>query len=383
MTTFRSTQGSAFGFTWHPTTDRDELGHTVVIAPSGGGKTTLLCHLAGQTLRIPRARVWMFDRFQGAEIYTHAMQGDYVRFHTEPNEPAVQLNPLLLPDTPENRHFLRTWIATLIPGEKTPEDQEAIDRAVRINFDHAAPEAKRLSIIARAAFRPRSAAARHLERWCTGDGKGAMFDADIDSVSSLRQRWTAYDCTRVLADPELSPVLIMYLMYRIQEVSRRAGDPSLVIVDETQPMLGNPTFKEAFSIALREGRKNHQVVVSCFQEANAIEKCGMSGTIEATCPTIIFAANPNGTPEHYKPFRLTSGELDFVLHRGHHRHAKYQFLVKRYTGPSAIIDASLKPIGPWLNCHRADTDSIRALRNDIVHLDTSKAIERHIHRTHT
>ena len=378
ITAFRSAQGSAYHFTWHPSAEPDSLGHCAVIAPAGAGKTTLLSHLAGQTLRIPSAKVWVFDRFNGTEIFTHAMEGAYVRFENEDGAKAVRLNPLLLDDNGRSRAFLRRWIAGLIPGEKSAEDRKSIEHAIKLNFEYAAPERRRLELILPSAFKPKSKAIQMLERWYSDDEIGRIFNAEEDDIGRIDHRWVAFDCTQAFGNELLAPTLIQYLMYRIQERSRLRGEPSLVIVDETEPMLRTPEFREAFMVGLQEGRKLHQVFVCCFQKPSAIEAAGIGDLIRGMCPTIIFSANEQADPQDYKGFNLSDADMDFIMRRTH-RELRHGMLIKRYGYPnSAVIDSSLAGLGPWLGAFKSGPQDIARVRNLMNTLGPSEGVQRYI-----
>ena len=380
VTRFRSTQGTAFRFTFHPTPGKDALGHAVIIAPPGAGKTTIMCHLAGQVLRnVPRSRIWMFDRFNGAEIWTHAMGGSYVRLEDgsegSKGGDTMQMNPMLMEDTPENRGFVERWVES-IAGKLGKADREAIGRLVRLNFDHAAPERRRLDVLARGAFRPDSEAGQRIVQWAQGPGK--IFCGASDRVSVLDARWVAFDCTVVLKDERIASAVVQYLIHRIQTESRKRGDPALIVVDEAKPMLRNEEFrKHFFDVALLEGRKLHQVVVSCFQEPGAIEQLQISDLVRTACPTIIMLPNEQSRDEDYKAFDLTRTELDFVRRRRGHRRP-HGALIKRYESPhSAMIDTSLESLGGYLGCFDDNPEIVRRVRADVERSGQAAAIARH------
>lgn len=48
-------------------------------------------------------------------------------------------------------------------------------------------------------------------------------------------------------------------MHRIQGETGETGVPSLIMIDETAPMLKHPMFRDYFIIGLQEGRKTSGV----------------------------------------------------------------------------------------------------------------------------
>ncbi len=54
-----------------------DVRHTAIFGPTGAGKTALLCMLALQWRRYPRAQVIFLDVKRGAQAPTLAMGGSY------------------------------------------------------------------------------------------------------------------------------------------------------------------------------------------------------------------------------------------------------------------------------------------------------------------
>ena len=83
-----------------------DVGNFTVVGPTGTGKTVVLTFLLAQAQRHQPAS-FFFDRDRGAELFIRALGGWYGVLR--PGVPAG-LNPLQLPDSPENRSFLRGWL---------------------------------------------------------------------------------------------------------------------------------------------------------------------------------------------------------------------------------------------------------------------------------
>ena len=114
---FPTYQGTAYQFEFHVSEEPTAVAHTVAIGPTGQGKTTLYSFLAGQSLRFKDLKCFFFDRYRGAEIFTHAIGGSYVNFDGDTKDKDVKktgviahLNPFRIDDNPENRAFLRRWL---------------------------------------------------------------------------------------------------------------------------------------------------------------------------------------------------------------------------------------------------------------------------------
>ncbi|GHU02834.1 hypothetical protein FACS1894186_8110 [Alphaproteobacteria bacterium] len=145
--------------------------------------------------------------------------------------------------------------------------------------------------------------------------------------------------------------MVSYLMHRINTVASLKGDPSLIVIDETAPMLKHPMFRDSFIIGLQEGRKKRQAYICAFQQPNIIDSLGLGEVVRGQCQTVIFFRNPQAMENDYDHWRLTPPEKDFVFGRSH-RELKYSILVSRPAiGESVILNVDLQGLGPLLKLY--------------------------------
>ena len=111
---FRTITGTPYAFQFHVTEEQYAVAHTALIGPTGQGKTTFFSFMAGQALRIPDLNVYFFDRNNGAKVFATLLGAPYVKF--DGGEDSVSLNPFAIPDTPDNRAFLRSWVRDITGG---------------------------------------------------------------------------------------------------------------------------------------------------------------------------------------------------------------------------------------------------------------------------
>ena len=129
VTVLDTTSGTPFYFNFHV---RD-VGHTLIIGPTGAGKTVLMNFLCAQAQKF-KPRMFFFDKDRGAEIFIRALNGVYTRI--DPGA-SCNFNPLQLDDTGENRTFILEWLKVLVSsnGETiTSEDNKILSQAVNGNF---------------------------------------------------------------------------------------------------------------------------------------------------------------------------------------------------------------------------------------------------------
>ena len=352
---FRTTSGSAYRFQFHVSTEDSAVAHCCIIGPTGQGKTTLLTFLAGQAMRHHDLKVFFFDRHRGAEIFTRAVQGAYVGF--DGDEKNVSLNPFDCRNTPNNRAFLRRWLKAITMVDDALSEKE-IGRAVTTAFDYLKPEERILKNLYKSCFSPTGNMRRELFRWINPDQYGNIFNAENDSLDLASKRFMAFDFTHIFEDETLAPAVISYIMHRIMAETGDTGVPSLIMIDETAPMLKHPMFRDYFIIGLQEGRKKRQAYLCAFQQPNIIDKLGVGEVIRGQCQTVIFFRNPQAMPEDYANWNLTQREIDFIFGKSY-RDFPYAILLSRpATGESVILDVDLSGLGPYLKLYNSGRKNV-------------------------
>ncbi|MCI3131093.1 VirB4 family type IV secretion/conjugal transfer ATPase [Phenylobacterium aquaticum] len=308
VSVLETTSATPYFFNFH----QGDLGHFTVIGPSGSGKTVALNFLAAQARKLADRAVF-FDKDRGAEIFLRATGGVYASLR--PGEP-TGFNPLQLPDTPADRAFLRTWIASLVTGRGeglTPAQDALIAAAVDANYDQD-PVYRRLCYFrelleGRGRPGPDDLASR-LAPWC-GEGEHAwLFDAPQDRLD-IGAATLGFDMTELLDSPALRTPAMLYLFHRVEE--RLDGSPTLIVIDEGWKALDDPVFAARIRDWMKTLRKRNAIVGFGTQSArDALDSAIASAVIEQAA-TQLFMPNPRARAEDYcAGFGLTRHELDLV-----------------------------------------------------------------------
>ncbi len=383
---FPTYQGTAYQFQFHVSDESAAVAHTVAIGPTGQGKTTLYSFLAGQSLRFKDLKCFFFDRYRGAEIFTYAIGGSYINFDGDTKDKTVQkggvtahLNPFRIDDNPENRAFLRRWLKEITLVNDANSEAE-IARAVTTAFDYLEPGKRSLKNLYKSCFAPAGKMRRELYRWVDDSQYGQLFNSESDSLD-LSNRFTAFDFTYIFEDETLAPAVVSYIMNRIQNITGRTGDPSLIIIDETAPMLQNPEFRKNFVVGLQEGRKKRQAYLAAFQQPNILDKLGIGEVIRGQCQTQIFFRNIQARVEDYESWNLTPKEMAFIQGKIY-KDLKYAILFRKPTiDESVILNVNLSGLGPYLQIFNSGrkqvllAEELRKLHGDKfveVYLDSFK-----------
>jgi type IV secretion system protein VirB4 len=359
---FRTLGGTSYAFQLHVSDEKDAVAHAVCIGPTGSGKTTIMSFLAGMALRHPKLRAYIFDRYQGAYVFTTAVGGRYINLTTGSNAlERCGLNPFQCSDSPENRAFLRLWLRA-ISGCEDADSLEEIALAVQSLFDSRVPiEQRSLAILHEPCFSNALPLKRQLQKWVDEQAYGAMFNAPQDMLDMRASRLVSFDMTDIFKDELLTQATLSYLMHRIQATIGEANAPAFIFIDETEPMLRNAQFRTYYLTMLQEYRKRGAAVISAFQRPEAIAQTGMSEAIRGQCQTMFFFPNPQAKADDYADWSLTDSEWAYIKGASPvSQRLKRSVLVKRASGESVVLDTDLSPLGPHLRIFASGRDSVAA-----------------------
>jgi len=365
---FRTAAGTPYAFQFHISEDKAAVAHAVAIGPTGAGKTTLINFLTAMAMRHERLHAYMVDRHGGAFIFTNAVGGNYVVFEGS-NLPGTQsaLNPFQCTDSPENRSFLRGFLQALAELED-PDTIEEIGFAVEAAFESPGlPRGMRsLANIYDAVFSKAKPLRKALHKWVDPSVYGTVFNAPNDNLDLISTRLVSFDFTRLYEHDDLARAVILYLMHRIQSSITELRAPALIFIDETEPIVRHPIFRNYFMQMLQEYRKRSAAVISAFQRPEAIMQAGLGEAIRGQAQTTFFFPNPQAREREYQDWGLTDREWAYVKGKlSLNRSLRRSVLMKRASGESVIIDTDLSALGNLIRVFFSD-ESSRALAEGLM-----------------
>jgi len=360
---FPTSSGTPYRFQFHVSDSPGAVGHSLVIGPTGGGKTTLFSFLISQSLRHPKLKAFFFDRNRGAEIFTMATGGKYVSFEGGGDNTdniaishRAKLNPLLMEDTVTNRDFLRRWMS-MVSNADAPTDMDEIARAVSVSYDYLAGADRKLSNLFVPCFSGDGAVRAGLKKWVDPLQYGKIFN-DPEDTLDLLSRLTTFDFTEIFNDSTLAPAVLSYILHRINTMTVSQGAPSLIMIDETAPMLENKMFRDNFIVGLQEGRKNRQAYMAAFQRANILDGLGIGDVVRGQAQTVIFFRNPAAATEDYAHWRLNPTEMAFIKGQAYPNLKRAILLSRPVTNESVILNTELGGLGSLIKLFESGRPSV-------------------------
>jgi type IV secretion system protein VirB4 len=346
ITAFQTLQGSLHRFSFHESGDptaEPTNGHTLVLGKSGGGKTTTVAFLAAQAQRAG-GRTIIFDKEAGLKMAVHALGGRYAEVRA--GRP-TGLNPLATEAGERGEAWLLDWLVALLEsrsGPMTPLQSEALKSAIAQNGK--AREGLRNFQSFQELFGDVGDGldlAQRLREWGPDGRYGWVFgEAKEPVVDFTSHDVTAVDLTEILDLGTERTAILGYLFRRIEMLIEEKR-PTLILIDEAWKVLDDEYFAKKLAEWLVTARKKNVVVVMMTQFPSQIRGSKARSILEALPNQLLF---PNGeaASADYDSFRLTDGELDFVLNPI----PGQRLVLSRSPRGSTVLNVDLKALGPLL-----------------------------------
>lgn len=325
VTVLDTTSGTPFYFNFHV---RD-VGHTLIIGPTGAGKTVLMNFLCAQAQKF-KPRTFFFDKDRGAEIFIRALDGVYTVIDPGTN---CGFNPLQLEDNGENRSFLLEWLKALVTTNNEPLDAEHIkvlNLAIEGNYRLDKRDRKLSNIVPFLGMDGPGTLASRISMWHGKGSHAKIFDNDTDNIDLNISRVFGFEMAELLKDPiSLAPVLL-YVFHRIN--ISLDGSRTMIILDEAWALIDNPVFAPKIKDWLKVLRKLNTFVIFATQSVEDASKSQISDTLIQQTATQIFLPNLKATQVYRTSFMLSQRE--YVLIKTTDPASRY-FLVKQ--GVNAVV----------------------------------------------
>ena len=331
VTVLNTVSGTPYFFSFHV---RD-VGHTMIIGPTGGGKTVTMNFLCAQAQKF-NCRMFFFDKDRGAEIFIRALGGKYSIIDSSK---VSGFNPLALPETSENKAFLNEWLRALVTvnGETiTATDIAIINEAVNGNYKLPPNKRDIRNIAPFLGMAGPGTLAGRLEMWHSDGSHAKLFDNEKDVINFFSAKAFGFEMAEVLKDKvSIGPVLL-YLFHRIN--SSLDGTPTMIILDEAWALIDNPIFAPKIKDWLKVLRKLNAFVVFATQSVEDATKSTISDTLVQQTATQIYLPNLKATEVYKTAFMLS--EREFQLVKTTDPGTRYFLIKQDNSGVIARVDLS-------------------------------------------
>lgn len=308
---YGKTEGSTpFRFSLHV----GDVGHTLVVGPTGAGKSVLLALIALQFRRYPGSQVFAFDFGGSIRAAALAMGGDWHDLGgslTDGAASSVSLQPLARVHETHERAWAADWIAAILARESvtiTPEVKEHLWTA--LTSLASAPITER-TLTGLAVLLQSNDLKQALRPFCVGGAYGRLLDAEGEQLGEAAVQ--AFE-TEGLIGGGAAPAVLAYLFHRIGD--RLDGRPTLLIVDEGWLALDDEGFAAQLREWLKTLRKKNASVVFATQSLADIDGSAIAPAIIESCQTRLLLPNERAIEPQittiYRRFGLNDRQIEIL-----------------------------------------------------------------------
>ncbi len=342
---------SPYFFNFH----KGDLGHTLIIGPSGGGKTVLLNFLMAQSEKTGARQIFI-DKDRGAQIFVQASGGTYLALH---NGVPTGFSPLkALADRAEDKTFLSQFVRQLVHADGLPvsvQEERLIDDGIAAVMKLPVADRSLSALRSMLGMKNASGVGARLEKWTAEGSLGWVFDNPADSMT-LDARFLGFDMTDFLDNADIRTPVMLYLFHRIDRLL--TGERMIICIDEFWKALGDEAFRRFAQDGLKTYRKRNAVLVFATQSPADALKSDISHSILEQVATKIMLPNPFGARRDYVDgFALS--EAEFKLVREELAPESQKFLVKQ-GHDSVVVELDLSGLDDELAVlsGRAETTAV-------------------------
>jgi len=277
-----------------------DVGHTLILGPTGSGKSTLVGLLVAQFFRYPGAQVFLFDKDYSAYVLAHACKAEYYDIAGDGDQ-GLAFTPLAAIQQGHERRWAQEWLELLLDlqGVKPmPAQRAALWRALELLAE--SPSRTMTDLVHTLQDQDLREALAH---YTLSGPLGHLLDAQTEDLGQGRLQVFEMSHLMALGQKHLVPILL-YLFHRVEQ-RLEAGTPSLLIVEEAWITALHSLFGAAVESWLRTLRKKNAAVVFVSQSVADVVNSQRRDVILESCPTKILLPNPEAESEHVR--RLYEG----------------------------------------------------------------------------
>ena len=300
-----------------------DVGHTLIVGPTGAGKSVFLGHLTMAALAA-KHDVTLFDQHQGFTRLAQELGG--ATRTCSPGEPLD--NPFARELTPALRTWWRLFLQTTVPGASAALCDEAITAL------YEQPEGNRDIGVLIDVCEQNDLDAQDLLPWYDGQNDNVFHPGNHPLPDHAIEH---FDITAIYREP----LLLSYLTTRLLEQLGH-GRRRLLIFDEAWAAFGTPYLKAFLDSALRTARKLGGALLFAAQRPK--DFVGWHENII----TRVFLPNPNLTLDQAVQIAPVTAEFVEVVNQAT---PKRDYIVSRDT-EWAQLRLDLSPLPELLAIHQ-------------------------------
>ncbi len=287
-----------------------DVGHTMIVGPTGAGKSVLLNTIALQFRRYPNAQVFIFDKGASARCSTLLVGGQFYPLGDEKRPTTLQ--PLAGIDNEDDRIWAADWLAGIIIGQgitMTPDMKAELWQA--LGNLASRPRQQRTLTVCRSLIQNMDMKAALVPFTLEGP-HGSLLDAADTNIGDAD--WQCFEMEALYNRPEAIGPTLGYLFHRLE--ARFDGRPTILILDEAWLFLDDPIFAAKIREWLKVLRRRNVSVIFSSQSLADVSGSSIAPALIENCFTRIYLPNNKAleseTAKLYDMFGLSSKQKQLI-----------------------------------------------------------------------
>ncbi len=290
-----------------------DVGHMLVVGPTGAGKSVLLALIALQFRRYANAQVFIFDKGFSARAAVLAMGGAHHALGLAADSgQTLAFQPLRRIDDGGERSWAAEWIAALLTHEKVTVTPEVKDMVWSALTSLASAPADERTLTGLVLLLQSNALRTALGAYALEGPYGRLLDAaeaDVDFADVQ-----CFETEALMGQAGVVAPVLTYLFHRLEE--RFDGRPTLLILDEAWIFLDHPLFAARIREWLKTLRKKNVAVLFATQSLADIATSSIAPAIIESCPQRILLPNDRAiepqSRDAYARFGLNDRQIELI-----------------------------------------------------------------------
>tara|TARA_R110002073_G_scaffold211794_2_gene372109 strand:- start:10522 stop:12948 length:2427 start_codon:yes stop_codon:yes gene_type:complete len=286
-----------------------DVGHCLIVGPTGAGKSVLLSFMALQFRRYEQSQVFIFDKGGSARASILGLDGCYHALRVAGD---LAFQPLAEIDRPDEISWAQEWALSLLTHENlmiTPEVKQHIWSALE-NLKDAPREERTLTGLS--MLLQDNNLKQALQPYLITGPYGQLLDGDQDHLTLTDIQ--CFEMEELMESKGAVLPVLTYLFHRLEE--KFDGRPSLLILDEAWLFLDNDYFAEQIREWLKVLRKKNVSVIFATQSLADIQGSRIAPVIAESCPTRIYLPNARACEplslKTYQKFGLNDRQIQII-----------------------------------------------------------------------
>ncbi len=287
-----------------------DVGHALVVGPTGAGKSVLLNMLAAQFRKYKGARVFIFDKGSSSRVLTEAVGGHF--FDLSNDSSGMSFQPLANIHEQRERSWVLDWLCDYIAEQNMPITPE-VKTFIREALESLATQPKEYRLMQTLVSTIQNKPIKEALKSLTLEGEyGAIFDARSDDLAF--SSWQTFETEKLMDTKRIVGPTLMYIFHRIQSELEQSSDrPSIIVLDEGWVYFDNPQFAAKIREWLKVLRKSNTSVIFATQSLTDIVNSPIFSTVLESCHSRIFLPNKDALEksirEMYRSFGLNERQI--------------------------------------------------------------------------